>query len=389
MSTRSDGHLILGAGCAGLSLACALLDAGVDEPITLVDARTDFGRDRTWCLFDVRATPFADLATHRWTTWEIGGVACHDDRHPYVRLDSPDVYAVALRRLERAPNVELRLGEAVRSIGDGSVVTDRGVLRAARVYDALSLGSPGLRGLRPQAWQTFLGHEVTVAEPVFDPGVATLMDFDVPQPRGGVAFLYVLPFDERRALVEHTVIGTHAVPAAERRRVIEGFLERRGAGARTVTHRERGAIPMTTGPLARPGARHAIPIGTAGGAVRPSSGYAFGRIQAQVAGVVADVIAGRTPDARVGSPRTGAMDAIFLRVLAAEPERFPAHFRRLAERVPAAALARFLGDAGTVLDDARIVAALPKTPFAAAALRVPGPAPVGGRATVDPWSGDG
>lgn len=382
-------HLILGAGCAGLSLACALLDAGVEHPITLVDARTTFGRDRTWCLFDVRPTPFTDLASHRWSSWEIGGVVRHDARRPYLRLDGADVYAHALARLDRAPTVDLRLGESVRAVRDGLVVTDRDELRADLVYDALSLGSPALRGLRPMAWQTFLGHEVEVARPVFDPGLATLMDFDVPQPAGGVAFLYLLPFDERRALVEHTVIGTHAVPAAERRRAIDEHLDRRGAGRRTVTHEERGAIPMTADGLSRPGPGHAIPLGVAGGAVRPSSGYAFGRIQAQVADVVADVVAGRTPDGRVGSARTTALDAIFLRVLAAEPERFPDHFRRLAQRMPAAPLARFLGDAGTVLDDARIVAAMPKTPFGVAAMRVPGVAPVGGRATVDPWSGDG
>lgn len=242
-------HLILGAGAAGLSLACALVDAGVDDPITLVDARTTFARDRTWCLFDVRPTPFVAFATHRWTSWAIGGVVGRDDRRPYLRLDSADVYAWAPDRLER------------------------------------------------------------------------------------------------------------------------------------------GAIPMTAGDLSRPGAQRAIAVGTAGGAVRPSSGYAFGRIQAQVASVVADVLAGRIPDGRVGSARLDALDAIFLRVLADEPERFPDHFRRLAERVPAPSLARFMGDASTVLDEALVMAAPPATPFASAALRVPGVAAVGGRATVDPWSG--
>jgi glycine/D-amino acid oxidase-like deaminating enzyme len=64
-------HLVLGAGCAGLSLACALLDAGVGERIVLVDRRTAFANDRTWCFWDTRG----DLPFARWppTAGRAGG----------------------------------------------------------------------------------------------------------------------------------------------------------------------------------------------------------------------------------------------------------------------------------------------------------------------------
>jgi lycopene beta-cyclase len=367
---QAGEHLILGAGSAGLSLALALLREGVREPITLVDARTAFGRDRTWCLFDVRPTPFARLARQRWAAWELGGARSGSARHPYLRLDSADVYAAALARLDRAPNVELLLGERVLEVGDGWASTERGRLEAAWVYDGLALGSPALRGVRPELWQRFLGHEVEVDAPVFEPGVATLMDFGVPQPDGGLAFMYVLPFDARRALVEHTTIGRGTVSSAIRREAIAEYLAGRGARDWRVTHTERGAIPMTTADLAPGRGERTVAIGVAGGAVRPSSGYAFGRIQAQVGAIAAAVAAGQAPPRRLGPPRRLALDAIFLRALAAHPEGFPEYFRRIAERVPGDAFARFMGDASSPVDEARVIAALPKAPFAAAAAEI-------------------
>jgi lycopene beta-cyclase len=76
-----------------------------------------------------------------------------------------------------------------------------------------------------------------------------------------------------------------------------------------------------------------------------------------------------------------ALDVVFLRVLAAQPERFPAYFRAIGERVPGDAFARFMGDASTPADEVRVIAALPKAPFARAALTPPRPGARGCRAT--------
>jgi hypothetical protein len=64
--------------------------------------------------------------------------------------------------------------------------------------------------------QRFLGWEVEVDSPVFDPSILTLMDFR-PGDEGAVCFMYVLPFSPTRALLEHTTIGIGGPAAAERR----------------------------------------------------------------------------------------------------------------------------------------------------------------------------
>jgi hypothetical protein len=62
--TRREAYefVILGAGCAGLSLCHYLLEEGIDAPILIVDRRASFDDDRTWCFWDVEPTPFSHLA---------------------------------------------------------------------------------------------------------------------------------------------------------------------------------------------------------------------------------------------------------------------------------------------------------------------------------------
>ena len=89
-------HLILGAGCAGLSLACALLDAGVGERIVLVDRRTRHGWT-TW-VWQARE-PMASYLT----TASIGEFDLRAYRDDGIR------YAAALQRA----GVPVRLTEYV------------------------------------------------------------------------------------------------------------------------------------------------------------------------------------------------------------------------------------------------------------------------------------
>jgi lycopene beta-cyclase len=372
--------VILGAGLAGLSLACALLEEGESHPIVLIDRRLTWGDDRTWCTWASETTRFAELAGHRWTAWRIaaGGqeAVARSSRHPYLHLSSCDVYEHALDRLKRARNVELRTGETVLAVsGDGefpSVQTTAGTIEASAIFDALGPASPLVRAQPPGRFelaQRFLGWEVETETPEFDTGVATLMDFRADD-HGGLRFMYVLPFSPTRALIEDTSIGVRGPTPAERRRVLETELrERWGARGWRMIREERGHVMMTTRTYPLHHGRHIHAVGTAAGAVRPSSGYAFTRIQRHCSRLARAVVRNEPLPTRLGPSRLARLDAIFLAALVAEPERFPEIFLRLGARVSGDVFARFMTDASTPADEAQIIGALPKRPFVAAAVR--------------------
>jgi lycopene beta-cyclase len=375
-------YVILGAGCAGLSLAWNLVELGVREPILLVDRREGFGNDRTWCFWDVEPTPFSDLATHAWSRWRV-----HDGRaevvsecgeYPYLRLRSGDVFAKILDRLASAPNVSMALGRPILDVRE----TSRGVIVSTpgrqyvggRVFDSSGrpLESP-LPGRGARLLQHFLGQTIRTERPVFDRSCATLMDFRASQ-ADGPHFVYVLPLSETEALVENTYLHPFDIDAGRHRLEIASYLRDRFGLAReeyTVIEEEAGAIPMFVGQPSRREGSKVEPIGLRGGAARPSSGYAFLRIQRQARRLAESIASGSDEPVEASSSfKYDVLDSIFLRVLADRPDLAPRIFGQMFERAEPAALVRFLSEKSTPIDDLRIVAALPKWPFITAATRM-------------------
>jgi lycopene beta-cyclase len=366
--------IIAGAGLSGLSLAVALLDAGLPEDarIMLVDPReTLSGADRTWCFFNLVPHAFESAITHRWSRWRVRNGATEVLRSApgiaYCRIPGERFYELALERLVAAgQRIEFLLGVTVEHLDDRGehvdVHTSAGVLRARLAMDSRppALTRAADDGNDVNLLQHFRGRVVRSAEPVFEVDTATLMDFDVSQ-ADGIHFIYVLPFDAHTALVESTFFTDRLLPDTVYEAAIDTWLTRRLPGRvfETISH-ESGVIPMTTEPFDAWPSPRIVRIGTAGGHVKPSSGYAFLAVQRFVRAfaprVVSALRAGgcaEPPAAR--SPRTTALDTIFLSYLRSRPERAPDTFYRLFERVPPAVLARFLSDTGTLADDLTVM----------------------------------
>ncbi|MEM7606850.1 MAG: lycopene cyclase family protein [Myxococcota bacterium] len=357
----SEGYAIVGAGLAGLSLAVHLVEAGFDRPLTLFDRRREFVHDRTWCGFATGSHRFSDCVTERWTEVEVRDesrrVRRTLERHPYEHIPAPAFYEEALGVLRAAPQVTLRLGTEVLDVRAGEVVVDGKSLAFAHVFDGRppelsALSEPAQGGL----WQGFVGAVVETDAPRFNPHCAILMDFAMDGAEdyesGLIAFRYVLPFSERRALIEETVFAadeTRAAPAA-----LGGRLSRWRArlGKHTVSRRESGLLPMFLMDGEAPAG--VTPIGLRAGAAKASTGYAFDFIQRHSRALVADRHASIP---RIS--RAGFLDAVLLRELRRRPESGPRFFRQLFERMNPDSLARFLTERSTLWEDLAMMASVP------------------------------
>ncbi len=372
-------YAVLGAGCAGLSLAVQLLRQGLgSRRLIIVDRRTEFARDRTWCFWNAEPHPFEDAVTHTWPRWEVGdgrrSVIRESRRYRYQHLPADAFYRSALGKLRERDDVELRLGSEVGSVedhGDRAIVeAGDGPLAARLVFDSRPIaapgawtGEPGARTRDVELLQHFRGRFVRTALPVFEPGTATLMDFGTSQERG-IHFFYVLPFAANRALVETTYFTpapwSEEVYAAD----LNAYLDRlAGPGGWEAEGREGGAIPMSTRTFdARP-SRRVCRIGLAGGLGRPATGYAFLAIQ-RFSAELARRLAGVDDPSSVELPhprrsRTLFLDRVYLSYLSRFPDRAPETMLRLFEGVEADALVRFLSEAGSLTDDLRVMQAMP------------------------------
>ncbi|HZB51958.1 MAG TPA: lycopene cyclase family protein, partial [Mycobacteriales bacterium] len=268
--------------------------------------------------------------------------------------------------LARAPGFRLVEGhvDAVEDRQEGGIVhVDGRPVEAAWVFDSVT--QDGADGTAARL--TFTGWVVETPADAFDPAVPTLMDFRTPQD-GDVRFLYVLPSGPRRALVEHTRFGpgTPVGGEAALRDYLTGVLR---AGDYRVLRQEGGRLPLRPPPR-RPTTGHVLPIGVAGGMLKASTGYAYGRIQRDSASVTRSLVRYGHPFALpTGRRRHAYLDAVLLDVVTAEPDRLQRAFLRLFARNPGDRVLRFLDEDTSLTQEALLVATLPPSPFARAMAR--------------------
>jgi len=364
--------LILGGGAAGLSLARRLAERGEAAPRTVVlESRKALEDDRTWCFWALPSSQLTHLVRHRWSKVSVaaGGdrVVADCAAFPYSLVPASAFNRESADILAASGRIGLELGVDVlgqpRKVGDTwEVDTSAGLRRARRVVDTRPPAAPAEGGAT--LWQSFLGQEISVDSPTFDPGVAEILHFAEGE-RGRVRFDYVLPLSPTRALLEVTVFATApAGPASLREDLADLVARRLGSRAARVERTEHGILPMG---LPRP-TRSADPslarAGLMAGGARPSTGYAFQRIQRWAENCARALAEGRdpVPHAEDGWLMRG-MDNLFLRVIRRRPEAAPALFLDLFRRAPTPALVRFLGDEAGLSDALRVVAALPPGPF--------------------------
>ena len=373
---------ILGAGCSGASLAYLLADAGFPGRIHIFDRRTDFTREQRWCSWGLVPKQLSNLVSASWSRWRVVSgdmeALCSLPERPYLHVRAPEFYEEIHARLRQHPKVRLHLGCSVLSVTPAGprgearrVSTDLGDHDVNLVFD----GRPAVENMKPprgsgeiSLLQSFAGLVVESSEAAFDPETATLMDFgagDSPE----LSFVYVLPFSRRRALVESTAFSGDAITRAEHGRRVENYLEKLVAGAYTVKSRESGCIPMTTRKFPRTLDERHVMIGAAGGATRPSSGYAFVHILRQSENIANSLMRGGQTFRRPIPRKYEILDAVFLDALEYSPALARESFMRMFERVPTDALVRFLSGESTLHDDLAVIAALDKAPFLAAAAR--------------------
>ena len=380
-STERYAYIIAGAGAAGLSLAYHLIQAGLnDQSILLIDQSAKVANDRTWCFWEVGDNVFEPIVFRRWPK-----VALHNDRcsqmldlHPYAykMIRGQDFYRFVQEALGGRGNLARRYGAVERieeNTGGATVVADGRRYQAAWVFNSIPNSSArGQRGQYHALLQHFAGWVVATPEPAFDPAAATLMDFRIEQ-RGECRFCYVLPFDERRALVEFTVFSPRLLDRpeydAELKTYLRDFLR---VSAYTVEHEEFGVIPMTDAPFETFPSPHVVNIGTAGGCTKPSTGYTFLRIQDQARRIVHALRTTGQPRYAVPTLRRRfkLYDSVLLNIL--DKHRYPGHllFSNLFARNRATNVLKFLDEATTLPEEISVLTSTYYPPFIAATLDV-------------------
>ncbi|MEC5218720.1 lycopene beta-cyclase [Actimicrobium sp. GrIS 1.19] len=366
--------LILGGGCAGLSLARELAAFGRASPsVGIIEQRVAYGNDRTWCFWGDAADPGTEPVEHQWraVTLRAHGHAVTVDcsRHPYQMISARRFYDAALQTIALAPQIRLETGarivaEPMLVNGLWQVETAAGKRRARQVIDTRPGAAPCAERGSPLLWQSFHGSEVTCEAPLFDPATATLMDF-IDDGSHRIVFTYLLPMSATRALIELTVFSAAPVTAAELALPLQRQIRARvGSHPFKVERSEHGILPMGLVPEKTTWRANYLQVGLMHGAARASTGYAFQRIQRWARHCAAELAngapaVGHAPDRML----MRGMDRLFLSLLRHRPDLAPTLFVRMFQHAAPDSLARFMSDRAALGDTLSLIAALPALPF--------------------------
>ncbi|GAB3801970.1 lycopene cyclase family protein [Spirosoma humi] len=379
--------IIAGGGMAGLSLAYYLSQSPLrDRSILILDRVAKTSNDRTWCFWErkqdssrsnsqpaIWSNPFWSILFRSWDTVSFHGTTyagpIEMGAYQYKMLRSIDFYEFILQELAKHPTIE-RKQATINRIKDtpqgGFVIADDEPFIADYVFDStflLKLDQPENHNLL----QHFKGWVIKTEHVCFDPQQPEIMDFRVAQ-QGDCRFLYVLPFDERTALVEFTLFNDKLLTDEEYEIELRQYIDRYvQAGSYEITETEAGVIPMSDEPALENPSEHIVRIGTSGGYTKASTGYTFQRTQRYLQTIVQNL-------AKTGKPhrttpwfarRFKLYDSIFLNVL--EKHRHPADdiFTRVYTENPGRVFT-FLDEETGFMEELQLFATMPFRPFLAA-----------------------
>ena len=344
-------YIIIGGGCAGLSLAYELEihKKLKNKTLAIIEPRKEYKRDKTWSFWKVTPHNFDDCVKKNWTNFSINitgntnRLECNS--YPYQSIDSGLFY-------EKINN-KLRENENIAFFNDLKEINSENSF----IFNSV----PTLNKNHLNLWQHFCGVEIETETDFFDDGIFNLMDFDCEQ-RESVHFFYTLPYSKNKALVETTWLSKMVDNSQkDYDEQIKNYIEKNlNLKNYKITYREEGAIPLFY-PLIKK-ERNKINIGTAGGMTRLSTGYTFLNIQEHSKHIRENLENITNINKFEISKKYQFLDEIFLRVLEKHPEKMPEIFFKMFEASPNTVI-KFLSNKSNFFDDLSIILKMPKSIF--------------------------
>lgn len=269
--------IIVGGGLQGALMSLATFVARPQARIAMVEISDSLGGQHTWCFHEgdvsqVARAFVAPLIESRWPAWDV--------RFPrlertfdaeYACVTSRRLHAVVTDAFASRAGSEIFFRRGAKVVDATGVTLDSGErLRGELVVDA--------RGPRQMtgevAYQKFLGLEVELASPIASMR-PLVMDAQVEQ-IDGYRFLYVLPFEERRVLLEDTYFSLDpSLDEAALEARILAYARDRGMEIARIVRRERGVLPLPLSWSQSPQTEGPLLAGYAGGFFHPTTGYSF------------------------------------------------------------------------------------------------------------------
>ena len=344
-------YVIIGGGCAGLSLAYELeINHKLkDKSLAIIEKRKEYKRDKTWSFWKVINHNFEDCVIKSWNNFSINTTQNSHELNsinfPYQSINSGKFYEKINLKLSSNPNVSFFKG--LSEINSTNSI----------IFNSIFKGDLN----KSKYWQHFQGIEIETSKNIFDDEILNLMDFNCDQ-RNDVHFFYTLPFSKNRALIETTWLSDLKDQSLmDYDLQLENYIKNNlGIQNYKINFTEKGTIPLFYPSVEKN--NRVINIGSAGGMTRLSTGYTFLNIQEHSKYLSKNIENIKNKKKYHLGKKYEFLDKIFLKVLKNNPEKMPDIFYKMFQN-SASTVIRFLSNKSNIFEDLKIINKMPKIIF--------------------------
>ena len=344
-------YIIIGGGCAGLSLAYELEthDKLKNKSLAIIEPRDEYKRDKTWSFWKVFPHNFEDCVKKSWNNFTINSpnetkyIECKTT--PYQTIDSELFYNKILSKLKLNKNITFF--KNINEVNKSNSI----IFNSVAKYD----------DQKNKLWQHFCGVEIETDKDFFDDEIFNLMDFACDQ-RNKVHFFYTLPFTKNKALVETTWISElDNDNLKDYDQQIDNYLSNHlNIRNCKINYKEEGAIPLFRQKSIKK--LNEINIGSAGGMTRLSTGYTFLNIQEQSKYIRENIDNINKVKLFQINKKYDFLDNIFLKVLKKNSSQMGNIFYKMFDSSPSSII-NFLSNKSSLFEDLEIISKMPKSIF--------------------------
>lgn len=372
-------YVIIGNGLAGLQLALGFCknDKLKNKKIALIDPLDKSTNDKTWSFWEIGSSSW-DIITEK--SWDLAqfhskkkSVALSLKPYQYKSIQSITFYNWAKTQLNQFKNIHF-INDTVIELSETktvSVQTKKGNYTANHIFDSRipkAYASEIVNHTLIQ--QHFKGWIIETETPCFDASSFTMMDYRL-QHQDSTSFVYVLPFTEKRALIEYTFFTPELVSESIYDNALKNYIENHlQLQNYKIIESEMGNIPMTDFPFWKYNTPQITKIGTGGGWVKASTGYSFKHTEKNVSKIISNINEGKRPSYHLFQKKYKLYDKIFINVLKTNNKKGVWIFEQFYAKNSISTMFRFLDEESTLKEDLKIMYSLFSWDFITAFFRV-------------------
>ena len=369
MTAHKIDFIILGGGCSALSLINNIIEKKVNSySFLVIEKRRKYNDDRSWCFWDKNNSKYKNLSESNWSNFSFNhkneSNILKSNIYKYFYIRSSVFYESSLRAISNNKHITLKLNESILEVKKQGVnylvVTNRAEYIAKNILDTRN--NINVFKKSSLLYQCFFGYEMKLANTnKYDPNKVLLMD-NMKANKDFFYFDYILPIKKNHILYEFTSFSKKKLSKSYLENILKSKLKKGSIKINKIIKKEFGIIPMgfiNKEKLIKNSKFYYA--GTTAGAIRPSSGYAFLRIQqwAEKAS-----IAIQKNGSLINHPNekllTHVLDKILLKIIFNYPKKTPEIFFTFTKNIAANSFVRFMSGNASIIDYFKVILAMPK-----------------------------